>query len=239
MKTMAQKRHQDKLKIALEALLSLVILYAFTHGFLAWPHTISGLAYDDEPLTGYTVYIEEGGIYTPYLVLTNDYNGETLLLRKEVMSENRMLNFYYSYYENSFIDNYLNTEFLELLNPHLQDIVVNSTIIITEKDRTDIGKGWYDKLPMEIERKVFLLAMSEIGIKVVEGVMNVEGKSLKYFWLFPHTRIAYTAGQPQAWMLRTTNNAFAGDISHGSVGPEAEIGSGAAVALGGCDRRFV
>ena len=49
---------------------------------------LEDIAYDVNPSGEYTVYLEENGIYKPYLVLTNNYNGNCLLLRKHVLNEN-------------------------------------------------------------------------------------------------------------------------------------------------------
>ncbi|MDR1069280.1 MAG: hypothetical protein LBL37_00615 [Gracilibacteraceae bacterium] len=57
---------------------------------------LSDIAYDAAPRTGYTVYLQEydeqyadeysrpAGMYFPYLVLTNDYGSNTLLLRRDI-----------------------------------------------------------------------------------------------------------------------------------------------------------
>lgn len=75
---------------------------------------VSDLAYDEADSINY-IYIMENGKYTPFLVLTDDYNGSTLLLRKEVLDENRRFNNYSAYYANSEIDLYLNEEYLKSL----------------------------------------------------------------------------------------------------------------------------
>ncbi|MCL2400815.1 MAG: hypothetical protein FWC91_13855, partial [Defluviitaleaceae bacterium] len=79
---------------------------------------ISDIAYDINPHLGYTVFISENGRYVPYLVLTNNYNGNTLLLRKYLLDE---LMPYYpyetgtwgsaSYYGDSPLGHFLNDEF--------------------------------------------------------------------------------------------------------------------------------
>ena len=49
---------------------------------------VSDLAYDKNKKGDHLVYIREGHELVPFLVLTSDYNGETLLLRKEVLKMN-------------------------------------------------------------------------------------------------------------------------------------------------------
>ncbi len=51
--------------------------------------TISDIAYDRIFRSDYTVYIKENDEYAPYLVLTNNYNGNTLLLRQYLLDETR------------------------------------------------------------------------------------------------------------------------------------------------------
>lgn len=47
-------------------------------------NTISDLAYSEKCKIEPIIYIEEKAGFVPYIVLTNDYNGKTLLLRKEI-----------------------------------------------------------------------------------------------------------------------------------------------------------
>ena len=65
---------------------------------------VSDLAYDKNKKGDHLVYIREGHELVPFLVLTSDYNGETLLLRKEVLKMNMQINSYEAYYENSFME---------------------------------------------------------------------------------------------------------------------------------------
>ena len=76
---------------------------------------VSDLAYDKNKKGDHLVYIREGHELVPFLVLTSDYNGETLLLRKEVLKMNMQINSYEAYYENSFMDDYLNHEYIRQL----------------------------------------------------------------------------------------------------------------------------
>lgn len=70
------------------------------------------MAYSEKCKIEPIIYIEEKAGFVPYIVLTNDYNGKTLLLRKEILPENRRVSDYSAYYEESEIDNYLMGEFL-------------------------------------------------------------------------------------------------------------------------------
>src|SRR4051812_34861272 len=54
--------------------------------------TLKDIAFDVNKKSGYTVYIKENSAYVPYLVLTSDYNGQALLLRKELLNESHTFN---------------------------------------------------------------------------------------------------------------------------------------------------
>ena len=76
---------------------------------------ISDLAYSSRNQENCIVYLQENGEYVPFIVVTDDYNGNVLLVRKEVLPEPRRINEYFSYYEGSEIDHYLNEEYLGTL----------------------------------------------------------------------------------------------------------------------------
>jgi hypothetical protein len=52
------------------------------------PGTLRNIAYDVNRKYGYTVYLHEQSGYFPYLVLTGNYNGSALLLRKYLLDQN-------------------------------------------------------------------------------------------------------------------------------------------------------
>lgn len=87
------------------------------------------------------VYIEEQGGYTPYLVLSGNYDGKVLLLREQVLpelmpyKEHSDLWGHYEYglyYEQSSVDAYLNQEFLERLAEPVRDCVADTSIEVTD-----------------------------------------------------------------------------------------------------------
>ena len=163
--------------------------------------TLGELAYDENKRFGYTVYIKEDSKYVPYLVLTSDYNGQALLLRKELMDKKHVFNEdgygYASYYKESSIDRFLNEEFIALLDPEIQEAIVDSEIVITAKE--SIGRAG-DETEV-IERKVFLLSRAELAFTNFGPVLK-EGESLVYFRR-PKNRIAYRNETPTSWWLRS------------------------------------
>ncbi len=87
------------------------------------------------------VYLEEQGGYTPYLVLSGNYDGKVLLLREQVLPE--LMQYkehsplwgqgeYGSYYEQSSVDAYLNQEFLERLAEPVRDCIADTSIEVTD-----------------------------------------------------------------------------------------------------------
>ena len=132
------------------------------------------------------VYIEEQEGYTPYLVLSGNYDGKVLLLREQVLPE--LMQYkehsdlwrhyeYGSYYEQSSLDAYLNQEFLERLAESVRDCIADTSIEVTDLTAYD---EW-DYATHTIERKVFLSSV-EMGVEGLDGyTTTVEGEALDYF----------------------------------------------------------
>lgn len=159
---------------------------------------ISDIAYGKS--TDNTVYILENEHYVPFLVLTNDYYGDTLLLRRDVKSPGRF-NEYSSFYENSEIDHYLNHGYLEEISSALPHIQLTNLDVTDEKA---LGKSGTET--KTIKRNVFLLSCTEIGIDSVVN-MGDEGLCLSYF-SESENRIAYRDGSVSSWWLRTPNTYY-------------------------------
>ena len=165
---------------------------------------IADIAYDVNPHLGYTVFILEDGRYVPYLVLTNDYNGHTLLLRKHLLDEFMRYSppegtaGFAAYYGDSELGNFLNDEFFYLFCESLQARIVNSSIEITARHSL---RALADNDLEIIERRVFLLSMTETGGR--HRSRMVEGRKLDYFSTIER-RIANTAsGHIESWWVRT------------------------------------
>lgn len=133
------------------------------------------------------VYIEEQEGYTPYLVLSDNYDGKVLLLREQVLPE--LMPYkehsdlwghyeYGSYYEQSSLDAYLNQEFLERLVEPVRSCIADTSIEVTDLTAYD---EWNYATHM-IERKVFLLSTVEMGVKGLDGYTTAtEGEALACF----------------------------------------------------------
>ncbi len=146
--------------------------------------TLEDIAYDNHS-RNYVVYIKEEEDYAPYLVLTSDYHGNVLLLRKYILPE--LLQYkihesgwasreYGSYYEVSSVDQFLNWKFYNALSDVTKSAIVDSKIQVT--DIEDFNK--WDYKTHVISRKVFLLSSAELGMEGL-SIAAKEGDTLDYF----------------------------------------------------------
>jgi hypothetical protein len=194
------------------------------------------LAYDVAPQLGYTVYVDENGVYEPYLILTEDYDGNVLLLRENLLKNTMPFNEndrhmwasyeYGGYYEGSSVDNYLNTVFFNSLGQSIQDSIVSSEIVITDK----ASLGVTGNTTASISRKVFLLSLVELnGANSYASV--TEGKVLRFFKDDYNRRSAaypdgdagvYWTRTPETWETYTVFTIGKDGVGSGS----ADIASG-------------
>ncbi len=172
--------------------------------------TLADIAYDGT-IDNYIVYLKESEEYAPYIVLTDDYNENVLLLRKYLLPEVQQYKIhsdewshheYGSYYEESSIDKFLNEEFFNSLSNTTQEAIVDSVIEITDLESYD---EWNYKTCM-ISRKVFLLSSIELGVEGLDGnVTTKEGNQLEYFKNseFSHKKAYMQDGTEHPYWTRT------------------------------------
>lgn len=167
---------------------------------------LADLAYEQGGRSEYRVYLDEAGAFVPYLVLTSDYGGQTLLLREHVLSEQMPYNESTQdsgYYENSLIDAYLDSEFLRVFPDGLREQIVDSSIVITYTDSLQVCGDE----TTTITRKVFLLSHTELGL-TEHAAATVEGLALKYFST-PQSRMATNdSGTAAGWWLRSAYTVY-------------------------------
>lgn len=167
--------------------------------------TVNDIAYDVNKKSGHIVYINEYDKYVPYLVLTNNYNENVLLLRKHLLFETlHIKNVNWegsggSYYPDSDVDFFLNEEYLSGFTQSVQDIISETEIIVTTKESLQKGGGFSET--EKIKRKIFILSSTELGIK--SGMANTEGKTLKYFKDTNNLLTTDENGKPQVYWTRT------------------------------------
>jgi len=198
--------------------------------------TIDDIAYHKYSKVDCVVYIEENNQFEPYLVITSDYDGNVLLLRKYLLpdtmpykeNETGLWTWYDfgAYYEDSSIDHYLTTEFFNTLSQAVKDAIVNSDIVITDKR----SMGGPDRIATNISRNIFLLSLEELGIENKYTAVQ-EGNTLKYFKgdydrkvtdLPDGSKCAYWTRTPELWetcfVFTIGNNALgaaAADVDSG------------------------
>ena len=186
---------------------------------------LQDLAFDHDGKEEYRIQIEEDGNLESYLVLTDDYNGNCLLLREYLLDEPMRYNhakLYSAYYEDSDIDSYLNGEFLERFSESFLDQIEDSTIVITAKESLGIG----GELTTTIRRKVFLLSFEEMGLR--SRIRLPEGEALSYFSSLESRIAYYKDGEADGWWARTPSTAdhdvVGGINSLGGMGTSGVLG---------------
>ena len=179
--------------------------------------SISPSTIEDLYITKDSIYIEEtlSHGFAEYKVVSDNYNGtgNVLLVRADSFIAKMNVGSYFSNYENSVIDEYLNGEFLNSIV--LNDKIEETDIEIT--DESSIGVSGLEN--KTISRKVFLLSASEFGLTIDEDSKDVlpeEGVQLEYFAndknIFPGwTRTPNTLYQTQTWLIDSKNNLTAVD----------------------------
>ena len=185
--------------------------------------TLRDIAYNRTKKPDYRIGIEENGRTVPYLVLTDEYNGECLLLREFLLDEPMKYNVakeYSGYYENSEIDKYLNEEFINRFSLELRNNIVDSTIVITARASLDGG----GKNTTFITRKVFLLSFTEMNRNMGSRTNLKEGEPLEYFAKDSNRIAYYENGKAGSWWLRTPNAGYADVVC--SVGIKGALGIG-------------
>ena len=188
----------QKKEIFLMQLLLVLVAAAFL-GLIAYKgfgvkDTISSIAYNSfKNKDDYRVYIKEYDRYVPFLVIDNEYApGSTLLLREEILSEERRMNDYSSYYKDSEIDVFLNGLYYDELK-EIHHLIKNTSVeIIKDEAIGSTGEGTEN-----INRNIFLLSEKELAYS-----FGIEGKKLRYF-CNPENRLCYLDGEPVGWLLRT------------------------------------
>lgn len=168
------------------------------------PTTIGDIAYDNNEKWGYTIYLDEGNVKVPYLVVTNSYDGDkskTLLLRKELLPELHEFSGKTSYYGSSEIDAFLNNAFFNSLTNSIKSKIVETKLEITAESSIGIAGRELEY----ISRKIFLLSATEVGVITETKFPLIEGKVLMLFKGkdSEYARSVYFNGESAGWWLRT------------------------------------
>ncbi len=151
---------------------------------------LAQLSYENSESVMKDVYIKEyisssEYKYVPYTIATDDYNGKALLLRKNVVSskgtpinegDTLFIHKYgrnaSAYYKDSYMDKYLNTEYISRFSDYVKKNIAETNIEITNDN---------DNKEIEVmSAKVFLLSLYEYNVASIEGCLK-EGIRLEYF----------------------------------------------------------
>lgn len=218
--------------IAIVSSIVITLIYSVMNNSHYKENTVGYISYDNNPKLGYTIYIEENNEYVPYLVLSNDYKGNTLFLRKYVLDEPKPYRLVYNdlndggrfsaYYENNFIDNFLSNEFINSLSSKTREVITESEITITAKQ----SLGVFGKETTTIKRKIFLLSFSELNGR--SRTLLKEANPLTYFKSDNKNRIAYDSkGEACNWWLRTPGTGA--NVTVCAVAPDGTVGPGGTI----------
>ncbi|MBQ7681000.1 MAG: hypothetical protein IJT31_02155 [Oscillibacter sp.] len=178
---------------------------------------VGALSYEANP-DSCTVYLPEDGAYVPFLVLTADYAGNTLLLRRDVLPEVRPFNNYSAVYPDSDIDRYLNTEYVQYLDA-VQPLIPFVDITVTAPDALGVSGD----AVQTISREIFLLSCTETGFTDLVNA-GKEGDALSYFGTPEHRTATRENGAAVSWWLRTPDTYYL-SAAYG-IGPDGSLGSG-------------
>lgn len=184
--------------VLLAIIIASVIFFSLTKENIK---VLSDISYDKNKKCNNLVYLLENNKYIPFLVLSSNYNGNTLLLRQDTLEQQMPMNEYSAYYENSYIDQYLNDTYLKSLE-NINTLIVNSKIDIVN----EASLGVTGNNIKQIERKVFLLSYSEV-IEQMDTNGVEEGKKIKFF-KDQNRRQAFCNNEKSSWWLRTPNTYY-------------------------------
>lgn len=198
--------------------------------------TLKDLSYNISNHKVGKVYLLENNEYVPYLVISDDYDGDCLLLRENIRTETLPYfgknfktdkDFMEAYYGNSFIDYYLNNKFLGDLSDNVANNIINKKIDVFNSSKFNTKINGIDRKTLtSIDRKVFLLSAAELGKKDSE---EREGLPISFFTNKAFSEIGRCSmreasdekGYSCTWSLRTINPL--NDLTTSMVGGNIDV----------------
>ena len=228
---MSQKGHinESKKNVPLVVAIIVVILAGFfgagrfIHVNIKWPKFVDpeNMRLRDLDAGGAdTVWLQEDGENVPYVVISSNYDGKVLLMRREALPDEipyRDENAFGSgggYYPGSDVDEFLNGEFYDRLGQDVRSAIEDCTVVVASADT--VSRGDSRRNTEEISRHVFLLSFTELN-QFGSSMAAKEGKALKalkieeyltydYEWL----RSAYLWDDVHAWAIAAD---FCGEVA--------------------------
>lgn len=151
-----------------------------------------------EKSAGSIVTIKENGSVTNFLVLIHGYpaSGRTLLLREDLYGNLQWNTSDVATYSGSYIDNWLNSIYLNLIDEKIRDLIAEVSI--------QYGVAGGNSTISSMNRKVFLLSGKELGSDDFRFQLEL-GETIPYFDS-QSKRIAYLSGVPSVWWLRSVSS---------------------------------
>jgi len=150
-----------------------------------------------------TVYIRENGEWEPFLAIASRYpgegNGGVLLLRKYLIQERRSWiarenrrsalmghgGKDFRYYPMSDIDAWLETEYLKMFSPSIQERILTTNIQVWDGiNHAPSGRNMIITVTETVPRRVFLLSENEVGRRERRANRAIEGEPIAYFHPF-------------------------------------------------------
>ena len=163
---------------------------------------------------GQIVKVNENGGPVEFYVAKHNYeptlngNGRTLLVRKECYDERQWHTSNRNAYASSSIDTWLDSYYITLFAPAIQDVIGTTKIYYT------VSGGHHEA--SILARSIFLVSATELGFS--GGSVNKEGDVLP---IAPRLKIATLNGSPVLQMTRTPHADRTGSVyfamSNGSL----------------------
>ncbi len=197
----------------------------------ARPATVGDLAWKSGgDAAACTVYVREDGRDVPFLVLTNQYSGNTLLLRRDLLPVPGRISSYSAYYGDSDMDAFLNGDYARRLGDG-EGILCDVEIPVTAASALGVAGTETESLT----RQVFLLSCGELDETSLPNA-GTEGRPLAYFRSGEHRAACYEDGTAGSWWTRTPNTYYL-SCTYG-VGADGALGSGNAYEENGIRPAF-
>ena len=170
-----------------------------------YPKCVGDLGEHVQPGKAECLLLPENEILTPFLVIRNNDNGSTLLLRKYVLMDDIIYNSIDtevpSFYPNSKVDSFLNTEYKSRLG-WVNEFIIPSEIKVTSLNAIK----QYSSETESIERAIYILAKSEL-MDYLNRISANEGSFIKYFSGSGNDMLIALNeyGEAVTWWTRTPN----------------------------------
>ena len=136
--------------------------------------------------------IYENNILVPFIKVSGDYNGtgRSAVMRKHIYKRDFLTTSdQNNVYANSLTDTWLNTEYLSMLDSYVRGGIANVAV------PSVVGDG--DSTLEEIQRKVFLASLTEMGL--TDDWYSIEGTPFPYFNSYARRKALFNGSAMFYW----------------------------------------